>query len=386
MLSVLPCSSAAPWDWRARLWWLLWARCPGVGHQRLAALIQGFGNLERAWHAPTPRLAQVCHWSDRLLVAVEAHRQQWGPDPLPRAARLWNGGRGVLLPGDGQWPPALGHAQPPPVAIHWTGRGSLWTLLRTRQAVAVVGTRRPSRHGLQVSRHLGAVLARGGWPVVSGLAAGIDGAAHEGCLAHAGTPVGVLGTPLERVYPRHHASLQAAVGQRGLLLSELPPGAVVSKGTFAQRNRLQVSLACALVLVECPLGSGALHSAELAWKEGLPLWVVPADTGRPSAEGSNGLLARGAAPLIRPEDLLSFLGEGPIRPRGPAEEGAFSRTGDLRAGAAADPVLAALGSGASMEHLCAAMNAPPQEILPRLLDLEAGGMLVAEPGLYWRRC
>lgn len=222
--------------------------------------------------------------------------------------------------------------------------------------------------------------------MVSGLAAGIDGAAHEGCLAHDGSPVGVLGTPLERVYPRHHASLQAAVGKRGLLLSELPPGAVVSKGSFAQRNRLQVSLACALVLVECPLGSGALHSAELAWKEGLPLWVVPADTGRPSAEGSNGLLARGAAPLIRPEDLLSFLGEGPIRTRGPAEEGAFSRTRALHEGASVDPLLAALGSGASMEHLCAAMNATPQEILPRLLDLEAAGMLVAEPGLHWRRC
>jgi DNA processing protein len=376
----------APWDWRARLWWLLWARCPGVGHQRLTALIQGFGSLERAWQVPGPRLAQVCHWSDRVLVAVEAHRRAWGPDPLPGAASLWKRGRGVLLPGDGHWPPALRQAQPPPLAIHWSGRGTVWAHLRRRRAVAVVGTRRPSRHGLQVSRQLGAVLAGGGWPVVSGLAAGIDGAAHEGCLARGGTPVGILGTPLERVYPRHHASLQAAVGERGLLLSELAPGAPVSKGSFAQRNRLQVALACALILVECPLGSGALHSAELAWKEGLPLWVVPADTGRPSAEGSNGLLARGATPLIRPEDLLTFLGKGPIQQRAPAEKGVSSRPADLREAAESDPLLAVLGQGASMEELCAAMNAPPREILPRLLDLEAAGMLVAEPGLHWRRC
>ncbi len=393
MLSSRSWCSPSPWDWRARLWWLLWARCPGVGPQRLAALIQGFGSLELAWHASSARLAKACHWSDRLLVAVEAHRLEWGPDPLPRAVRLWKRGRGVLLPGDRHWPRAMPRAQPPPLALYWSGRGSLWPHLRERKAVAVVGTRRPSRHGLLVSRQIGSVLARGGWPVVSGLAAGIDGAVHEGCLRENGTPVGVLGTPLERVYPRHHAPLQAAVGTHGLLLSELPPGALVSKGSFAQRNRLQVALACALVLVECPLGSGALHSAELAWAEGLPLWVVPADTGRASAEGSNGLLARGATPLIRPEQLLTFLGRGPIRFPSPVqasalgpEEGRLVAEAEARAGMESDPLLAALGRGASMEDLCAAMNAPSQEILPRLLELEASGVLLAEPGLFWRRC
>lgn len=330
-------------------------------------------------------LAQVCHWPDRVLVPVEAYRQGWGLDPLSRAARLWRNGRGVLLPGDHHWPKSLHQAQPPPAALYWSGRGSLWPHLSERRAVAVVGTRRPSRHGLQVSRQIGAVLARGGWPVVSGLAAGIDGAAHEGALEEKGMPVGVLGTPLERAYPRHHASLQAAVGEHGLLLSELPPGAPVSKGSFAQRNRLQVALACALILVECPLGSGALHSAELAWKEGLPLWVVPADTGRASAEGSNGLLARGAAPLLRPDELLTFLGKGPIRRASPAQAAA-PREGHPHQAVESDRLLAALGHGACMEDLCAAMNAPSREILPRLLDLEASGVLLAEPGLYWRRC
>ncbi|MEB3318173.1 MAG: DNA-processing protein DprA [Cyanobacteriota bacterium] len=348
--------------------------------------MQGFGSLESAWQAPSPLLAQVGQWSDRRLVAVEAHRRAWGADPLPRAARLWKAGRGVLLPGDRHWPQTMHQTQPPPVALYWSGRGSLWPHLKDRRAVAVVGTRRPSRHGLQVSRHIGAVLARGGWPVVSGLAAGIDGAAHAGCLEHQGRPVGVLGTPLERVYPRHHAPLQTAVGQQGLLLSELPPGAAVSKGSFAQRNRLQVALACAVVLVECPQGSGALHSAELAWSEGLPLWVVPADTGRSSAEGSNGLLARGAAPLTRPEDLLKFLGQGPIRRVSPAQEVPACRGADAPESAESDRLLAALGSGASIEDLCAAMNAPSQEVLPLLLDLEASGVLLAEPGLYWRRC
>jgi DNA processing protein len=125
-----------------------------------------------------------------------------------------------------------------------------------------------------MARALGLALAQAGWPVVSGLAEGIDGAVHGGCLAGDGAPVGVLGTPLERVYPQHHGHLQRAVGLRGLLLSEQPPGAQVHRGNFAGRNRLLVALAAAVVVVECPPDSGALHSAAYAWEQGLPLWVV----------------------------------------------------------------------------------------------------------------
>ncbi|MFN7679052.1 MAG: DNA-processing protein DprA, partial [Cyanobacteriota bacterium] len=338
---------------------MLWARCPGVGPQRIHALIRGFGSLESAWQASVPQLALVCQWPERLLAAVEAHRLLWGANPLPRASQQWNGGRRVLVPGDRRWPLAIQRSQPPPAALYWAGRGSLWCPLSQRHAVAVVGTRRPSRHGLSVARQIGAVLAQGGWPVVSGLAAGIDGAVHGACLEAGGVPVGVLGTPLERAYPRHHAGLQAEVGDRGLLISELAPQTPVTKGSFARRNRLQVALARAVILVECPLGSGALHSAELAWREGLPLWVVPADTGRPSAEGSNGLLAKGAAPLTNPADLLTLLGRGPMgagaaRPRG------FGGQPSPDPRAPCERILAALGQGTSMEELCAAMATPAE--------------------------
>lgn len=380
---MLSLRSTRPWDQRERLWWLLWSRCPGVGAKRISALIQGFGSLERAWHASTASVRHLCQWPDHLVGAVDAYRLQWGPHPLGEAARLCRGGRRVLLPGDRRWPATLQMASPPPATLYWTGRGSLWKHLSDRRAVAVVGTRRPSRHGLAVARQIGAALARGGWPVVSGLASGIDGAVHESCLQQQGVPVGVLGTPLERVYPRHHASLQASVGREGLLITELSPGAAVTKGSFAMRNRLQVALACAVILVECPQGSGALHSAELAWEEGLPLWVVPADIDRPSAEGSNGLLARGAAPLTRPEELLRFLGAGPLRPAAPPE-----LTMGIPHGEGTQPMahrlLTALGTGASMEKLCAALGSTAQEILPLLLELEASGTLRAEPGLIWR--
>lgn len=352
-----------------------------MGPQRLASLIEGFGSPELAWQAPGCQLAQRCQWSERFLEDVEAYRRQWEPDPLSKALQLWKQGRGVLVPGDRRWPPAFNQVNPPSAVVHWSGRGSLWRHLSDRRAIAVVGTRRPSRHGLSVSRQIGAVLAKGGWPVVSGLAEGIDGAVHQACLDHQGVPIGVLGTPLERIYPRHHALLQASVGHHGLLVSELPPGAAVSKGSFARRNRLQVALASALILVECPLGSGALHSAELAWNEGLPLWVVPADTGRASAEGSNGLLARGATPLIRPEELLTALGQGPLRRLSPPE-----RKGNMPGAEnnITPQLLSAIGRGASLEEIGAALDRPPHKLLAHLLELEASGRLKVEPGLFWR--
>jgi DNA processing protein len=252
--------------------------------------------------------------------------------------------------------------------------------------VAVVGTRRPSTHGLAMARSLGLALARAGWPVVSGLAEGIDGAAHDGCLSGGGLPVGVLGTPLERVYPRHHAALQAEVGRRGLLISEQPPGGAVRAGHFAQRNRLLVALAAAVVVVECPPGSGALHSASHAWERGLPLWVVPADAARASALGSNRLLGMGATPLLSPEDLLRSLGQGPLAAAGPRWRGPGASGATGEPALAQQRLLRALEGGAGLEELSQALGEEPARLAAELLELELAGLIRAEPGLRWHPC
>lgn len=373
--------SEPPWSEQRRLWWLLWSRCPGVGWVRLRNLEIRFGDLETAWSASSADLLGLPGWTPGLIGKRERFRAHWGPDPLPRFRRQAGVGRRVLLPGDRRWPRGIAALDRPPLALHWQGRGSLWALLQRRLAVAVVGTRRPSPHGQVMARRLGAALARAGWPVVSGLAEGIDGAAHEGCLSGGGAPVAVLGTPLGRVYPSHHAVLQSRVGRQGLLISELPAGTRVRPGHFALRNRLQVALASAVVVVECPEGSGALHSAAWAWNEELPLWVVPADAGKRSAAGSNRLLTRGATPLLDPADLIHHLGPGPLR-RGPAGgEPSLSAAGltPLQQG-----LMAAVGGGASLELLSHALRRPPAALMAPLLDLECSGRLVAEPGLWWR--
>jgi len=375
-----------------RLWWRIWSLAPGIGWQRLQCLLASFDSLQDAWgasnHDLETTLARPTRMGQRRFEQLLHYRERVGPEPLyePASAeqrRRWRG-QGLLLSGDAAVPDSLAELDRPPVALYWRGRGSLWPHLGHRRSVAVVGTRRPSLHGLTMARTIGAALAEAGWPVLSGLAEGIDGAAHGGCLAVGGAPVGVLGTPLGRAYPLHHAALQRQVAREGLLVSELAEGGTVRPGSFAARNRLLVAMAAAVVVVECPVASGALHSAELAWQLELPLWVVPADAGRASALGSNRLLARGATPLLHPADLIGQLGRGPLAPRPPADDPASARRGDQ--GAEAKGLLEAVGGGASLEQLSLALDRPMAELMPRLLELELAGLLRAEAGLCWRPC
>ncbi|MCP9932276.1 DNA-processing protein DprA [Cyanobium sp. AMD-g] len=378
---AFPRRGGPAWERQRRLWWLLWSRCPGLGWQRLRALEASCGGLAVAWQAPADELAAVPGLGPGLVAVVERFRHRWGPRPLEAFAPRCRFGRGVLVPGDRGWPAGLRDLQRPPLQLFWRGRGSLWPHLGLRRAVAVVGTRRPSLHGLSMAHAIGAALAEAGWPVLSGLAEGIDGAAHEGCLAAGGAPVAVLGTPLGRAYPHHHAALQGEVARTGLLVSELAEGGTVRAGSFAARNRLLVAMAAAVVVVECPVESGALHSAELSWQLEMPLWVVPADAGRASAMGSNRLLARGATPLLLPADLVGQLGRGPLAPRPPAAAPVPAR--GLQ-GAEAEGLLEAVGGGASLEQLSLALDRPMAELMPRLLELELAGLLRAEAGLCWR--
>lgn len=372
-----------------RLWWLLWSQAPGIGWRRLQVLQRRFQSLEAAWADPG-EVEQILRGEGRMgqraLDALRRYSRSLGCQPVchpvTQAQRQRWRQRRVLVHRDAALPESLQQLERPPLLLHWQGRGSLWAHLRNRQAVAVVGTRRPSRHGEAMAYALGRALAEAGWPVVSGLAEGIDAAAHRGCLEAGGRPVGILGTPLERVYPRHHGELQAQVGHHGLLISESAPGTVVGAGHFAARNRLQVALASAVVLVECPPVSGALHSAELAWQQEIPLWVVPGDAARVSAAGSNRWLGQGASALLDPDDLVRQLGPGPLRAGRKAAAASANEPLRLREAA----LLAALGTGCSLEQLCRRLGAQPQRVSERLLQLELAGEVEAQPGLWWRPC
>ena len=329
-----------------------------------AAAVEHGEGLDDCWAWSRERHAQVLSWPDSLLDKVEHYRQRHGSSPQIKIPS------NVLTPLDQIWPQGLNKLDRPPLVLHQQGRADVLAWLGQRRAVAVVGTRAASDHGLRMAEHLGCVLAGAGWPVVSGLAEGIDAAAHRGCLAADGVPVAVLGTPLDRVYPRHHQALQEEVARNGLLLSERQPGESVQPGHFAARNRLLVSLSCALVVVECPDRSGALISARLAAEQQCPVWVVPGDAGRWSSRGSNRLLQNAAAPLLSPKELVEHLGPGPCH----------------KANATAPALAKALGAGASIEQLQQTLKLPAGRLASDLLELELAGQVVCESGFLWKPC
>lgn len=173
--------------------------------------------------------------------------------------------------------------------------------------MAIVGTRNASSYGLRVARAIATECARAGVSVISGLARGIDGAAHEAALDAGGRTVGVLGTGLDLTYPKAHRALQERIANEGLLLSELPASSTGHPGSFPQRNRIIAALADVIVVVEAPLRSGALITAEHALELNRELACVPNAIDVPGAAGSNALLKQGAEPICEPADVLALL-------------------------------------------------------------------------------
>ena len=320
---------------------------------------------DQLWGWPMERLGQALGWPSHCLQAVDRYRRKKGAEPdvdVPSCA---------VLPGDPAWPCSLDGVDSPPSGLYVEGERSLLQHLNACEAIAVVGTRSASDHGLAMAAELGRALAEAGWPVLSGLAEGIDAAVHRGCLARNGAPIAVLGTPLDRVYPAHHRSLQQQVGGHGLLLSTTRSGSSVHPGHFAARNRWLVTFAKALVVVECPQRSGALISARWASRMHCPIWVVPGDARRWSCRGSNALLRDQASALIHPEDLLHDLGDGPLR----SQE---SRCNHRQ-------LMEAIGSGASLDQLVLRLGSSHAELVPQLLVLEHQGEVLCESGLHWRK-
>lgn len=177
------------------------------------------------------------------------------------------------------------------------------------KAVAVVGTRRATAYGLRVAEHLGRLLGGCGVAVVSGLAKGIDGAAHRGTLAASGTGWAVLGSGVDRWYPARHAGLgEELIAGGGSVLSEYPPGTEPAPWRFPIRNRIIAGLACAVVVVEAAVKGGALITARLALDQGREVFAVPGDIDREVSEGCNRLIADGAIPVVSFDELFDGLG------------------------------------------------------------------------------
>ena len=342
--------------------------------ERLALLLTGGGARCRRLLAAAPggdgrplaRLASAGA-SPALLTAVRQALAERVPTVLERViAAGWR----WLTPEDPEYPALLGEVSDPPLGLFVRGE------LAPAPRVAVVGSRRPTAYGRQVATMLGEELARAGVVVLSGMARGVDGAAHRGALEVAGGSTwAVWGTGPDRVYPPEHGSLAEEISERGALLTEYPPGTPPRRHHFPERNRILAGLADAVVVVEAASRSGALVTARLAVDEGRDVFAVPGSIFSELSVGPNTLLRLGARPLLVPADVLDLLDVDAKVAVGPAAGMASTLERHLAAGESltADELAARAGVGVG-------------EVLARLLELEVAGVVARSPDGRYARC
>ena len=257
----------------------------------------------------------------RRVKASDAIRESLAIPAQQREAELRDLGIDVVLRGEAAYPSHLDRFEDAPDLIFIRG------CLPSVPGVGIVGTRRCTAYGLELAEAYGRAAAEIGWPVVSGLARGIDGAAHRGMVRAGGRGVAVLGCGIDVTYPREHRRLGDQILEcGGAIVSEYPPGSRPDAWRFPPRNRIIAGLSAAVVVVEAGMTGGALITAVKAAEYGIPVFAMPGDVDRASSEGTNRLIRDGAFPVFDPEDLVQELdlvyGLAGIAERGSPDDGA----------------------------------------------------------------
>jgi DNA processing protein len=268
---------------------------------------------------------------------------------------------------DAAYPPALTTIADPPFVL-WV-RGVAASL--STPAVAIVGARAASPYALAVAERLAADLAAAGLTVVSGLARGVDSAAHRGALSAGGTTIGVLGSGIDVIYPPEHGPLVRDIEKRGAVISELVPGTAPQPRFFPMRNRLISGLTRAVVVIEAGDKSGSLITARCALEQGRDVLAVPGNVLSGRNRGAHGLLRDGATIVESVDDILAELGMSPGARSAGADAGCEQRRGRR----AADPVLECLtpGEPSNLDEIAERSGLSPSRLLPRLFELEVQG-------------
>jgi DNA processing protein len=355
------------------------ALTPGIGPGRLHAILKACHTATGAFSAPFAFLRSIPGLTPAAASAVAAGSAEVGTQAMERAERL--GGR-VLIFDDLEYPALLRHIPEPPPVLFALGDLSLLE----RPAVAIVGSRDHTPYGGETARAVAWAAGAAGLTVVSGMARGLDAVAHDAALDAGGGTIGVLGNGLGVVYPAANARLYGRVAERGLLLTEFPPGEKPTAGSFPRRNRLISGLARVTVVVEAAEGSGALITAATALEQGRDVMVVPGNITSPCSVGANRLIRDGAEPLLDASDLLAHYPEiaHPVEAVAARPPVARPLPDDLAAEdhavaelLGADPVL--------LEDLVVRSGRAPQDVLAVLCALEIAGVVEQQPGRRFRR-
>jgi DNA processing protein len=364
--------------------WFRLLETPGLGREKARRLLAALGEPVAVLSSPTAVLRDLV--GPKLTDAL----QQEPPNFAPRlaAARQWvqaGEARHVLTLGHPAWPPMLLQAADAPLLLY--AEGDLSTL--SAPGIAVVGSRQPTPQGRDNAEHFARELVDAGWVVVSGLAQGVDAAAHEGALAAGGRTVAVVGTGLDLCYPARHRALARRIAAQGTLLSEYAPGTPPLAEHFPQRNRLIAALTRGTLVVEAALRSGSLITARLANEAGREVWAIPGSIHAPQSRGCHALIKQGAALVESVQDMLDELEPGAApRPAGLTQPDLPWQAAEATAPAAPeDRLLAALGEDPmTLDTLLARTGEPTAVLNARLLELELAGQVARLPGgLFQRR-
>jgi len=275
---------------------------PGLGSRLRKMLLQKFGGAEGVFAASPAELRQVGRMGKQL---TDLMAEQAGISAAQAVVKqCQRESIGILLEGDEGYPGLLARIPDPPHLLFV--RGSL--LPCDALAVAVVGARHATAYGLKVAEQLGEGLSRAGYTVVSGLARGIDAAAHKGALAAGGRTIAVLGSGVLNIYPPEHDRLAAQIAEHGAVISEAPPLLPPFPGAFPQRNRIVAGLSLGTVVVQASDRSGALITARLALEQGRDVFAVPGPIDCRLSQGCHDLIRDGATLVGRVDDILEELG------------------------------------------------------------------------------
>lgn len=351
--------------------WLRLLLTPGLGRGGARRLLAAFGSAEAvveagpcAWRSVLPQaptqLADRPERFDEQFVAT----QQW----LEGDSR-----RSVVTLGDPHYPPLLLQTADPPLILFAQGRLDCLA----SDAVAIVGSRHPTPQGRDNAREFASAFSCTGLCVVSGLALGIDGAAHEGALTGSGSTIAVVGTGLDRVYPPQHHALAHRITEQGLLLSEFPLGTPPLPANFPMRNRIIAGLSLGTLVAEAAVRSGSLITARLAAEMGREVFAIPGSIHSPQSRGCHALIKVGAKLVEAAQDVMEELR------RDIAQLPATTTS----APSDAQPLLEALGyDPCTLDSLAARTGWPLATLGAQLLELELQGHVARLPGgLYQRR-
>ncbi len=358
--------------------WLRLLETSAVGRVSARRLLASFGSPQQVFLSSAEELAALVGAEAAVnLGKVPVHfdavlERCWGWLVQPQ-----DHDRHVLALGHPDYPAALLETADPPLMLF--AQGKLDCLKRT--AVAVVGSRNATPQGLESARAFSAHLSREGVSVVSGLALGIDGAAHEGALSGAGSTIAVVGTGLDRVYPKAHFSLAHQISKTGLILSEYVVGTPPLAAHFPQRNRIIAGLANGTLVVEAALKSGSLITARLALECDREVFAIPGSIHSPTSKGCHALIKQGAKLVETAQDILEeFRYPAIARPinamRG---EAAPAQNAD-------HPLLHLMGyDPITLDALCERSGLSAADLSVQLLELEISGLVLRLPGQLFQR-